>query len=459
MMARMPIRWRLTLWYAGLTALALLLFGGALYFGLRANLYESLEDQIEAQERIARTGIVVDGSELALDDELTLLDDDAFVRLLSRDGDVVAQRSGEFDEVPVVSSTLSEALEHGESISTMQVDDVALRVRTVSIRQGDETVGALQVGLPSEDVTDTLNNVVSLVAIGAPILLALAIAGGYLMAGRTLAPVSAITRLAARISDRDLHTRLELDLPDDELGRLARTFDAMLARIESAFERQRRFTGDAAHELRTPLGLMRSQVDVALARPRSADGYRRALENLDEDLERLIRLVNTLLTLARADAGQLSLQVAPFDLADTIALVLEQYGPGADEAQVRLEAEVSTSPITADESLIMQALVNLLDNALAHTPAGGRVAAGCAPAGDLVRMWVSDTGSGIPAEHRQRVFDRFYRMDTGRTREAGGTGLGLAIAKAIAEAHGGTIAIADSNGPGTRVELVWPAGR
>jgi signal transduction histidine kinase len=144
------------------------------------------------------------------------------------------------------------------------------------------------------------------------------------------------------------------------------------------------------------------------------------------------------------------------DLAETVGLILEQYGPAADEAGVTLADESSPAPLTGDEDLLIQLLVNLLDNALAHTPTGGQITIGCRTEDDWVHLWVADTGTGIPPEHQTRIFDRFYRVDTGRSRTEGGTGLGLAICKAIAEAHGGTIGLTSEAGKGTRVELTLP---
>jgi heavy metal sensor kinase len=277
------------------------------------------------------------------------------------------------------------------------------------------------------------------------------------LAGRALAPVAAITALAAAIGGQDLRARLHLALPDDELGRLARTFDGMLDRIEDAFERQKRFTGDAAHELRTPLSLLRTRLELSLARPRTNEEYRETITEAEADVERLSGLVATLLTLARADAGRLSLERSHVDLAETVAAVGEQYALTAAEAGVTLAREAVSTPLVADEDLLLQVLVNLVDNALKHTPAGGQVTIGCRPDGADVRLWVEDTGVGIPEEHQARVFDRFYRVDTGRARAAGGTGLGLAMCHAIIAAHGGSIALGSRGGHGTRVEAILPA--
>jgi heavy metal sensor kinase len=387
-----------------------------------------------------------------------LRSDERFVRLVLPDGTVAVDTSDAAGGIPIDPALIRDALAGNTRNSGARGADGMMEIVTAPVYANGAVAGVLQVGVSRGDTDEVLRDLLVVLAVVAPVALAVAGGLGYVLAGRALAPVAAITRTAATIGANDLHARLNLPLPDDEVGRLARTFDAMLARIEDAFERQRRFTGDAAHELRTPLSLMRGQVDLALSRPRSVEGYQAALRDLDEDLERMTGLVGTLLTLARADTGRLPLDPAPMDLAETIALLLEQYLSLADEAGVALLDESSPSPLVADQDLLIQILVNLLDNALAHTPAGGRITVGCRPEGDSVRCWVADTGSGIPPEHLSRVFDRFYRVDTGRARAQGGTGLGLAICKAIAETHGGTIRLESRVGRGTRVELRLPRG-
>ncbi|MGH2617378.1 MAG: sensor histidine kinase, partial [Thermomicrobiales bacterium] len=166
-----------------------------------------------------------------------------------------------------------------------------------------------------------------------------------------------------------------------------------------------------------------------------------------------------LLTLARADAGRLAPERAPFDRADTIALVREQYAPAAAAAGITLRSETTSAPLVADEDLLVQLLVNLLENALAHTPAGGAITLGCRPRDEEVDLWVADSGEGIAPVHQERVFDRFYRVDAGRARQRGGAGLGLAICKAIVAAHGGAISLVSDPGSGTRIDISLAAGR
>lgn len=459
-MSGLPIRWRLTIWYAAFLAAVLALSGLASYFGLRQMLYDSFAEQVDRDATHAIEAIRTDGGLISLDPLAvnSLRDDEHFVRLLAPDGTTLVDTSGFVDDIAIDPVLVRDALAGKTRTTTVGAEDGTVMIVTAPVRANGAIAGVIQVGVSRGDTDDALRALLLVLGVVAPPSLAIAAGLGYLLASRALAPVAAITRTAAGIGANGLHARLNLPLPDDELGRLARTFDAMLARIEDAFERQRRFTGDAAHELRTPLTLMRSQVDLALSRRRSAEEYRAALADLDQDLERLTGLVGTLLTLARADTGTLPLDRALTDLAEIVALLIEQYRPLADEADITLADESAPAPVLGDDDLLIQVLVNLLDNALAHTPAGGRIAVGCRAEGELVRLWVADTGSGIPVEHQLRIFDRFYRVDAGRARAQGGTGLGLAISKAIAEAHCGSIHLESQEGQGTRVELLLPAG-
>ena len=460
-MTRLPIRWRLTVWFTALLGLVLLLFGGALFGGLRLRLYQDFDDQLRNQAAVMVATVRFQAGQ----PDLTAIASDAaldeyYIRLVAADGRPLSELGGEPGGLALDPALVTAALAGATGFSSLRVaGDEVLRVITVPVRRGGggAIVGVLQVGLSRDDLDEALTEFLTILAVTGPLALIVAAVAGSILAGRALAPVAAITTLAARIGGDDLHARLGLDLPDDELGHLARTFDQMLARIEDAFVRQRRFTGDAAHELRTPLSLMRTELDLALARPRTVEEYQAALSDLDLDLERLTSLVTSLLALARSDTGQLVVEFAPFDLADTVSLVLDQFAGAAAAAGVTLRDESHPAPLIGDSSQLIQVLVNLVDNALAHTANGGGIVAGCASAGELVRLWVTDTGVGIAPEHQARVFDRFYRVDAGRTRTEGGAGLGLAICQAIVEAHGGTIALASEPGRGTTVDVRLPA--
>ncbi|MDB4882147.1 MAG: two-component histidine kinase [Gemmatimonadetes bacterium] len=303
--------------------------------------------------------------------------------------------------------------------------------------------------------------------IAIPLGLLLAWLGGYALARRSLAPVSAMSGRAAEIGATSLHERLPVGNPRDELGQLAAVFNDLLARLDAAFDQQRRFMADAAHELRTPVSIMRGEADIALSqRERSSEEYRGALEVVNAEGRRLSRIVGELFLLARADAGQQPLQPRAMYLdelvsdcvravrslavgrAVTVRCTMEPLVPTESDRSDGSSA-VMEHAYHGDEELLRRLLVNLLDNAIKHAPAGSTVDVRLSSDAAEHRLQVIDRGAGISAAARDHVFERFFRADESRARddasEAGGAGLGLAIARWVAEAHGGTLAIVSSS--------------
>lgn len=312
-------------------------------------------------------------------------------------------------------------------------------------------------GQSEDDVSDTLATLLPIMVIAYPVALVVAALGGVFMAGRALSPIDNITRTARRISGEDLGQRLDMQLPDDEVGRLARTFDEMIARLDDAFGRQRQFTADASHEMRTPLTIIKGQIDVSLQKEREPEAYRQVLGAVNEEVDRLIRLAGNLLTLTRADAGQIPLTFERVDIPQVVSGVLEQVRSVASDKGVELRLEPGPRAIiNADEDLLLQLMLNLLDNAVKYTPSGGQVNAGWTMNGSELELWVADTGIGIAHEHLPYLFDRFYRVDGARNRADGGVGLGLAISRWIAEAHSGSIRAESAPGTGSTFTVLLP---
>ena len=295
-----------------------------------------------------------------------------------------------------------------------------------------------------------------LVASG-PIALASGIAGGYTLARRALSPVDRIVDVANRITATDLHQRVDVLNPNDELGRLAQTFNALIDRLQKAIEEMRRFTADAAHELRTPLAVLRSGIDVALRAPRTAQEYRQALEAAADEANRLTRLADQLLFLSRQAAGMMQIDREEMRLDALVKDVAEQFAGRTDEAGVALTVEpLEPWTVRGDDIRLSQVFYNVLENAIKYTPRGGRVAVRGRAVDHRIEIEVEDTGLGIPPEHLPHVFKRFYRVEQSRNAERGGSGLGLAIAQSAIEAHGGTISIKSTPGRGTVVSLELP---
>jgi signal transduction histidine kinase len=266
---------------------------------------------------------------------------------------------------------------------------------------------------------------------------------------------------AGRIGAANLHERLAIENEKDELGHLARSFNGLLNRLAESFDRQRRFMADASHELRTPVAILRGESEVALSQQqRSAEEYRESLGVLHHEAERLTRIVEDLFTLTRADAGQYPLEARDLYLDELIAECVHSARTLAQAKKISLTFdEAPESPIRADESLLRRMLLNLLDNAIKYTPDFGRITVACRPSGQEYAVSIADTGMGIPAELRPRIFERFFRADKARSRsesDGGGAGLGLAISRWIAEAHRGRLELTCSDSTGSTFTAYLP---
>jgi heavy metal sensor kinase len=297
-----------------------------------------------------------------------------------------------------------------------------------------------------------------ILAIGAPCAVGLAIGGGYFLAGRMLAPVGAMAETARQITAESLSERLPVGNLQDEFGQLASVFNESLARLEEAFEQLRRFTADASHELRTPLTAIRSVGEVALQRSLSAAAYREVIGSMLEEVDRLTRLVESLLTLTRGESGRIQPALEIVDLGGLAVSVVEHLRVLAEEKEqsVTIDAAVEVSA-TCDPAILRLGLINVLDNAIKYTPHRGTIRVEVRETSSReAAIEVEDTGLGISAVHQGRIFERFYRIDQGRSREAGGTGLGLATARWAVEVNGGRIELESEEGKGSLFRIVLP---
>ena len=452
----------MTLWYVVLLAVILAAFSAGVYILLRAQLYSNLDDSIENRSNILLGILRYDDQQPTLAGSIFTRDPEAsesFVRVFDVSGSLTFENPAFEGDAPVDQRAIEHGLAGRSRVRTVEVNGDPMRMHTRPISLDDEIAGVLEVGQSEEDVRDPLRALTVILSIAYPVTLAAASLGGLFLAGRALSPIDSLTRLARRLSAEDLGQRLNLKLPDDEVGRLARTFDDMLARLEDSFRRQRRFTADASHELRTPLTAIKGQVEVALERNRDPDTYREILRNVNAEADRMIRLVGSLLTLARADAGQLAMQREKVDLGQLVRDAASHVGPEAERAGVALTVHADGRvPVTADPDLLLQLTLNLLDNAVKYSgTSNGSVDVSCRLDASYAELVVSDTGPGIPEEHLPHIFDRFYRADTARSRADGGAGLGLSICRWIAEAHGGSIRAESRSGEGARFTVRLPA--
>ncbi len=285
-----------------------------------------------------------------------------------------------------------------------------------------------------------------LIGVGGVILF-FGLAGGWWIVFRSLRPISEISSAAVKISAGDLSQRINVAEAESELGQLAAVLNSTFARLEAAFAQQQQFTSDAAHELRTPVSVMLTQAQAALNRDRTAPEYREAVEACQRAAQRMRRLIESLLALARLDAGQEVLKRLHFDFSKTVSDCVELLKPIAEERGVKIFTAPEPVEITGDSERLAQVVTNLLTNAIQYNRPDGDVRVKLESRNGMAILTVSDTGQGIAAEDLPRVFERFYRAD--KSRSTGGNGLGLAIARAVVEAHGGTIEAASEENVGT----------
>jgi heavy metal sensor kinase len=317
----------------------------------------------------------------------------------------------------------------------------------------------IEVGVEDE-AGETLDSLMVILSMAVPATLVIASAGGIFLAGRALTPIDTITRAARRISSGNLSHRVDVGRSADEVGRLAQTFNDMLARLEQAFQREQELTADISHELRTPLTAIRGQVEVALRHEREAGDYQRVLHAVNADVDRLIRLVSGLLLLARADSGQVQLTLEQVSVSTLMHDAAEQVRPRAERGGIVLVLDGGTDVVVGgDRDLLLQLLLNLLDNALKHTEAGGTVSMSWRQQADTLQLVVADTGTGISVEDQAHVFERFYRASRARSGHDGGAGLGLSLCDWIARAHGGTVHVESTPGEGSTFTVALPVGR
>lgn len=317
----------------------------------------------------------------------------------------------------------------------------------------------LRLAYSEEPIWDRIRELLAAALLALPIALAAAAFAGYGLARRALSPLTEMARQAEAITAERLHERLPAGEADDELAHLALVFNGMLTRLQAAFEQLRRFTSDASHELRTPLAAIRSIGEVGLQKDASREEYRDIVGSMLEEVNRLTDLTDQLLTIARADAGHLRLQVSRFsalELAREAAGVLEVL---ADEkSQILVVSGDERAMIEGDRLLLRQTLINILHNAVKFSPQGGEILARVRLNSQVKTLVeIRDSGPGLSPEDRGKIFDRFYRIDKARSRDRGGAGLGLSIAKWVVEANGGTISVESEPGAGCLFKIELPA--
>jgi heavy metal sensor kinase len=452
-------RIRLTLVYTAIFATVVAIAAAAFWIVLNQVEYGSIDASLASQTQVVLANLEIEHGRVTLSKGEALPGETSggiavTAVLFGPDGRIIDQSP----KVPTPDAyrPVATSLSGPVATSTIAVAGRHERVRSQRLDLGNGTTGVLVIARPVDELEQTLFRVGILLGVVGLALVAGAAGLGYWLLGRALRPVRVMSATARDITEHDLKRRIALDLPEgDEIADLAATLNAMLDRLEKAFESLQQFTADAAHELRAPLALMRTQVDVILRRNRSPNEYRESHRTLLTEIERLSRLADQLLLLARADAGSLAPQNQTVHVSDLLEETIDRWRQRAVEGEVALRRVAGEEAVLeADPELLRRVLDNLLDNALRHTPPGGTVAVSTLTENGAARIVVEDSGPGVDPQLVDRIFDRFTRADSARGRDSGGSGLGLALSAAIVQAHGGSIELDNPSSPGAGARFI-----
>jgi heavy metal sensor kinase len=462
------VRARLTLWYVSVLAAILVSVTALIYVLLARALYSRIDDGLLALVQVATTSLNNDLNEgqpfddAAQSTATELASRQNLLAIYDGRGRLLAEAGREDDIVIPLPPPDEIGIDEDRLDTIVETDDLddrhRLAIRRVRVDSFDADY-IVVAGTSLEPTDEELESLRGILLYLVPLSLVVAGIGGWFLAGRTLAPVVAMAARARQIGAANLADRLPVANPNDELGRLAATFNDLLSRLESALEQQRQFMADASHELRTPLNTARTAASVALQQAARSEGeYREALAIIEQETTRLSRIVDDLFTLTRADAGSYPVRSTPMYLDELVDEVVRAVRVLAGARGVTIHADAAhPAPFTGDEDLIRRLILNLLDNALRYAPSGSTVRVALDLAGERYALSISDEGPGVPEESRARIFERFYRADAARAPASGGAGLGLALARWIARVHGGDVTLATTSRLGSTFVISLPA--
>ncbi|MDO8752808.1 MAG: ATP-binding protein [Anaerolineales bacterium] len=446
------LRVRFAIWTSSLFLAILAVFAIYVYFNLARNLSAAIDDSLTLNASQVVAGLNIDNGQLILSDSLAENPENAnlnergfTIRILTLQGKPL-QEFGPYHNLPV---------SFNQSFATYidPASETTVRIYNQPVYNNNQLVAIIQVAQSLDDMQETLERLLATLLVSVPLLVVIAGISGYFLAARALAPIDQITLTAHRISGEDLSSRLNIPVTDDEVGRLTQTLNDMLSRLDDSFQRERQFTNDASHELRTPLTAMQAILGMIREKRRTPEEYEQALDDLNEETDRLRTLVESLMRLARGEKRSDNLYET-INLSTLINDVSDSLRPLAEAKNLTLNCETSESlMMLGDSDELIRLFVNLLDNAIKYTKRGEiNISANHNEKSVVVK--VADTGIGIPDEHIPHIFDRFYRVEESRTLR--GTGLGLAIAKEIVSAHHGTVEAHSIIGKGSTFVITLP---
>jgi heavy metal sensor kinase len=452
------IRTRLTAWYTCMLLISLLAFSAILYGSVRAGMLASIDADLES--RLAGVKSYMD-TQVPRFPRARLWHEFAENVQMQPGGEMmqVSDRSGWiFQSESILGLGLpAPASPRFAAWRTEVVHGIPLRIMTTTVTIGPTTY-YIQVVTDLRRTYETSAEILRIALWLAPLLLLASAAGGYWLSWRALAPVDRIIESSRQISFTNLRSRLAVPRTGDELQRLSETLNQMIHRLEAAYVSVVQFTGDASHELRTPVAFIRTTAEVALVQPRTPESYRSALSAIHEEAERVTEIIEQLLMLARADSDRYALELGPTDVRESVSHALSKILPAADHKGIRIHAQLPEDEVIVlgDATSLRRLFLVLIDNAVKFTPEGGAVNVRVSNGGGCICVAVQDTGIGIAECDLDKIFDRFYQADKARSRESGGSGLGLSIGRWIADAHRAGIRVESSPSAGSEFTVCFP---
>lgn len=462
------IRFSLTLWYTLTLAVVMLLFSSFVYLTIRADIYKESDREIQTLAealasptmepfRMAAPSVF----DQVLEDFFGPKIDGKFVQLFDQHGTVTAASKNLNQMRLPLSLPTFQKVAHGKVIRETQTIDglPPMRIVTMPVFADQKLVSIVQVGTSLNEKVETLRKLLIVFCISIPLGILFLCGGGWFLAGQALKPVDLITRSAQRITAENLSQRLVVLNPNDEIGRLAETFNSTLERLEASFNRTRRFFTDISHELRTPLTIIRGEAEVGLKWAKEPEEFREIIQSTLDEVKWMSGIVESLLELSRAEEGGLHLEMQELDLCEFLATLVHELN---QQAQLHEQGKVvdfipaGQAWVQGDQRRLRQIFMNLLDNALKFTPADTSVRVELTPRDGSVSVAVIDKGPGIPPDDLPHIFERFYRVDKARNRSDGGSGLGLSLVKTLTEAHSGWIEVSSSSATGSTFVVSLP---
>lgn len=480
----LSIRFKLTLWYVLILGILLISFSTFLYFTLSNSLHRDVDNKLrslaeliaaESSSPLSKFGF---GSiDQALELSLDLKPIGKFIQVLDESGKI-GRRSENLKNVqlPVSLQTLKNATQGIVTFETHRVGNLPLRIITYPVKENHHITRIIQIASSLEDVEEALNKLFLILLITVPSALVVASLGGQFLARKALKPVDQITHTARVITTKNLNQRIEPLKVKDEISRLVDTFNDMISRLDQSFNQIKQFTADASHELKTPLTILKGEVEVALRRERTPSEYIQILESNLEEINRMSKIVDDLLWLSKADIGEIKIQKEEVNLTALIQELVDQMSLLAQSKRIQIQTVHHNGSeeirIYGDALRMRELFLNLIDNGIKYTEEGGEITIHLQKETSLqneemigssdgrkigfAKVTISDTGIGISKEDQRKIFNRFYRVDKARSRDQGGSGLGLSICKWIVEAHQGEIEVESEPGKGSSFIVKLP---